>query len=59
MKLFELLRQIKSKLQESIDKRQTGMLSIEVHLRQGGIGKVFITDKKEVVKDKTAEIQIA
>lgn len=38
------------KLNDLIDKAHTGMLCIEIHMRNGGIGDIFTTERKRVVK---------
>ena len=44
-KLDRILDEIVTKTAVLIDKRHTGMLSIELHMNEGGIGQVYFTER--------------
>lgn len=48
MTLQNLLGHIALEIKKWIDTQMTGMVSIEIHLRQGGISKLYINDRKEI-----------
>jgi len=39
-----------NKLYDLIDKRHTGMLCIEIHMRNGGVSQVFATEKAQIIE---------
>lgn len=43
----ELINEFGKRIHKWLDKKSTGMLSVEIHARQGGIGDVdfFVKDK--------------
>jgi len=45
----QLINEFKKRIIKLLDKKFTGMLNIEIHARQGGIGEVYF-----LIKDKIA-----
>jgi len=43
----ELINQFRKRIIKWLDKKSTGMLNVEIHARQGGIGEVYF-----LIKDK-------
>ena len=45
----ELIKEFRNRIFKWLDNKSTGMLNVEVHARQGGIGEVYF-----LIKDKIA-----
>lgn len=55
MTLEHLIESISREIKNFLDIQKTGMLNIEVHARDGGIGRVFFIPRKEIKHEVTKE----